>query len=260
MIYHNYFISNIRQIYDSYMGDSSVTPSVNYWDFGYPLGGNYWNDYAGVDVKSTSNQDQPGSDGIGDTPYIIYENNKDNYPLMPYGSPPAAFIFSPENKTYTANRVDLVFIVSEQPSWMGYSLDGQANVTIAGNTTLTRLSDGPHRLEVYMKDTDGNAGIPETIYFTIAQQSEAFPIKWIVAATAIIAIGGVAFLVYFKKIKKPTRKVRVPGQPPIPPVKKEAARPKKTIPETRKVIYCIHCGEKLPPHAVYCRKCGKKVE
>jgi hypothetical protein len=35
--------------------------------------GNYWDDYSGLD----DNQD-----GIGDTPYIIDENNKDNYPLM----------------------------------------------------------------------------------------------------------------------------------------------------------------------------------
>jgi len=33
-------------------------------------------------VKSGPNQDQPGSDGIGDTPYVINEFNQDNYPLM----------------------------------------------------------------------------------------------------------------------------------------------------------------------------------
>jgi hypothetical protein len=263
MIYHNYFISNMRQVYDSSMDDFSVTPSVNFWDFSYPLGGNYWSDYAGLDVKSGSNQDQPGSDGIGDTPYIIYENNKDNYPLMPYGSPPAISIVSPENKTYTVDHVDLTFTVSEPTSWIGYSLDGQANVTIAGNTILSELSIGSHRLVVYAKDTDGKTGISETIHFIISQQSEPqqsepFPITWIVAAATLIAIGGAAFLVYFKKIKKTTQKVH--AQPPPPPVTKKVLRPKKAIPKTRKAIYCIHCGEELPSHALYCRKCGKKLE
>jgi hypothetical protein len=163
-------------------------------------------------VKSGSNQDQPGSDGLGDTPYIIYENNKDGYPLMPYGSPPAIYIVSPENKTYTINYVPLTFTVSEPTSWIGYSLDDQANVTIAGNTTLAGLSDGSHRLKVYANDTDGKTGTSETIYFTIAQTqpqpSEPLPITWIVAAIAIIAIGVAAVLVYFKRIKKPTRKVK----------------------------------------------------
>lgn len=34
---------------------------------------NYWNDYSGTDSNG---------DGIGDTPYIIDENNQDNYPSM----------------------------------------------------------------------------------------------------------------------------------------------------------------------------------
>jgi parallel beta-helix repeat protein len=74
MIYHNNFIDNTYQV-DSYA-------SLNIWDDGYPSGGNYWNDYSGADVKSGRNQDQPGSDGIGDIPYVINEDNRDRYPLM----------------------------------------------------------------------------------------------------------------------------------------------------------------------------------
>jgi parallel beta-helix repeat protein len=46
---------------------------LNFWDSGYPSGGNYWSDYNGTDSND---------DGIGDTPYIIDENNQDNHPLM----------------------------------------------------------------------------------------------------------------------------------------------------------------------------------
>ena len=60
--YHNNFINNSKQV---------ITESVNVWDDDYPSGGNYWSNYTGVDEKSGSNQDELGSDGIGDTPYVI---------------------------------------------------------------------------------------------------------------------------------------------------------------------------------------------
>jgi len=64
----------------------------NAWDDGYPSGGNWWVDYAGADFFSGPNQDQPGSDGIGDTPYVIDADSQDGYPLMapPLGSCPYA--------------------------------------------------------------------------------------------------------------------------------------------------------------------------
>jgi parallel beta-helix repeat protein len=73
-IYHNNFMDNIQNVY--------LSDSINIWDDGYPSGGNYWGDYTGADEKSGPNQDQPGSDGIGDTPYVIDANNRDRYPLM----------------------------------------------------------------------------------------------------------------------------------------------------------------------------------
>jgi len=206
MIRGNYFISNVGQVYDVSIADPSVTASMNIWGVGYPLGGNYWSDYTGVDVKSGENQDQTGSDGLGDTPYIIDENNQDGFPLMPYGSPPAISIVSPENKTYTVNSVSLSFTVSETTSWIKYSLDGKANVTITEDTTLSGLADGVHSITVYAQDTDGLTGASETIYFTIAEgsetpQSEAFPITWIAAIIVVVVVVGVVLL-YFLKIKK----------------------------------------------------------
>jgi parallel beta-helix repeat protein len=74
-IFHNNFINNPTQIF---IEDSAS----NLWDDGYLSGGNYWSDYKGVDVKSGSNQDQPGSDGIYDSPYVINRDNRDRYPLV----------------------------------------------------------------------------------------------------------------------------------------------------------------------------------
>jgi parallel beta-helix repeat protein len=75
--FHNNFINNTQQV------QSDGSP--NTWDDGYPSGGNYWSDYTGVDEKSGPYQNLTGSDGIGDTPYVIDSNNIDHYPLMkPY--------------------------------------------------------------------------------------------------------------------------------------------------------------------------------
>jgi hypothetical protein len=72
---------------------------ANFWDIGYPSGGNYWSDYTSVDSYSGPYQNETGSDGIGDTPYIIDEDNQDNYPFMSeYGwiRPPDLTVFDPE--------------------------------------------------------------------------------------------------------------------------------------------------------------------
>ena len=72
-IYHNNFINNQVLIENS---------KNNKWDDGYPSGGNYWSDYACVDLYSGPYQNETRNDGIGDTPYIIDEDNMDRYPLM----------------------------------------------------------------------------------------------------------------------------------------------------------------------------------
>jgi parallel beta-helix repeat protein len=79
--YNNNFINNARHVYDELL-DPWSPPSINIWDDGYPSGGNYWSNYTGVDFQSGSYQNETGSDGIGDSPHVIDENNQDNYPLM----------------------------------------------------------------------------------------------------------------------------------------------------------------------------------
>jgi len=75
IIYHNDIIDNFEQATVWMAGN-------NTWDGGYPSGGNYWSDYIGDDEYHGPNQDILGSDGIGDTPYIIDSGNRDNYPLL----------------------------------------------------------------------------------------------------------------------------------------------------------------------------------
>jgi len=72
-IYHNNFLHNRIIIHSAY---------DNTWDDGYPSGGNYWSDYNGSDFYGGPHQNETGYDWIGDSPYVIGEDNQDNYPLM----------------------------------------------------------------------------------------------------------------------------------------------------------------------------------
>ncbi len=262
--YQNNFLNNTRQ---TRIDDSSA----NVWDNG--VEGNFWSNYTGSDFYSGLGQNDPGSDGIGDTQFIVDPNNQDRYPFMgaisffdagiwntasysvniasnstslsnfsldrierrlafdvtgetgfgfcritlpnvvvqglwrygyrvlvdgvepPWGKwidennnyvylayahsehqiviqrleiePPIITVLSPENKTYSSKDVALTLAFNKQTFWIGYSLDSQANVTISGNTTLTGLSEGPHSVAVYANDTSGNMGYSDPVPFSV---------------------------------------------------------------------------------------------
>ncbi|MBM4400414.1 MAG: hypothetical protein FJ045_00510 [Crenarchaeota archaeon] len=92
----------------------------------------------------------------------------ERYAPIGYGTvPPELRVLSPENKTYTSNNVPLVLTVNRPMTWIGYSLDDRANVTVAGDTTLSGLSEGAHRLVVHINDTFGNVVSSDTVYFSV---------------------------------------------------------------------------------------------
>ncbi|MFO7792887.1 MAG: NosD domain-containing protein [Candidatus Saliniplasma sp.] len=71
-LYQNKFINNTDHAYDN--GD-------NYWNIGYPMGGNHWDDHVEPDEKSGADQDELGSDGIVDISREIEGGgNMDMYP------------------------------------------------------------------------------------------------------------------------------------------------------------------------------------
>jgi len=114
-------------------------------------------------------------------------------------TPPEISFLSPLNQTYYNSSVDFVFTLDKPVNWTSYSLDGELNVTVAGNTTLTELSFGLHNVTVYAEDTFGNVGASETVWFSVA---EPFPAVPVAAASAVaVAIVGAGLLVYFKKRK-----------------------------------------------------------
>lgn len=82
-------------------------------------------------------------------------------------TPPVIHLLSPENVTYGSESVPLVFTVDERTFWLGYSLNNLENVSIAENTTISGLTNGPHSIIVYASDTSGNMGSSEEAYFEI---------------------------------------------------------------------------------------------
>jgi hypothetical protein len=105
-------------------------------------------------------------------------------------------VSSPTSKTYEPDDVPLTFTVNEPASWMGYSLDGQAEVTITGNTTLSGLAIGAHNLTVSAVDLTGLRGVSKTIQFTVAAR---FPTELVFAGVAVAAVVVVGFLLYLKR-------------------------------------------------------------
>jgi len=93
---NNLFTANVFdspvQITDDSWDHQGVSPSINNWDSGYPNGGNYWSDYADVDLYSGPYQNETGRDGIWDHPYVIDENNQDNYPLVNLWTPTPTYV------------------------------------------------------------------------------------------------------------------------------------------------------------------------
>jgi hypothetical protein len=51
--------------------------------------------------------------------------------------------------------------------WGSYSVDGQTNITILGNTTISMLEDGPHTIQVFNKNLFGDLIQSELRHFTI---------------------------------------------------------------------------------------------
>jgi len=200
-IHHNNFIDNDPQ--------SVPYNYVNAWDDGYPSGGNYWSDYTGVDEKSGPDQDLLGSDGIGDTPYILDTNNKDRYPLM------NTWVLDTTKPTANAGQDQIVNVGATVTFDGGDSTDNVGIVSYEWNfgdgttgtgktTTHVYTSPGTYTVTLAVNDVAGNTAtnsITVTVHSseTPPPPAEAFPM-WIVgAAVALITIAVVATFLWRRK-------------------------------------------------------------
>lgn len=160
-VYRNNFMTpEVPQAYDE--------TDDNHWDNGYPCGGNYWSGYAGIDEKRGPDQDQPGSDEIGDTPYDIgWGIVRDRYPLMNLylplsNEPPVCAITTPTQDSVASGIqpivgtaydcdgiVERVEIRIDDGSWT--QVNDTTSWSYDWNTTT--VTDGDHT--IYARSYDG---------------------------------------------------------------------------------------------------------
>ncbi len=176
------------------------------------------NDYHGANPPGAPfKQTTPGSANwiaswIDTIDFTINSNGSDQ-PVstsnLTKASVPSISNLSIENTIYNTNDIPLNFTVDTNISKAAYSLDGQSNITIAGNTTLTGLAVGAHNVTVYAWNNEGNAS-SQTINFEVADvrsavvpQSQPFPTTTIIAAVSAFTVGCVlTFLLFFRKEKR----------------------------------------------------------
>ena len=123
-------------------------------------------------------------------------------------NPPELVLLSPQNQTYTSTELQLTFATNETILSANYLLDNRGGnasqylMGLMGNTTLTGLSNGIHKLTVTVWTERGLAS--QSILFTVAQETEnqqPFPALMIITVALTGAVVGGGLLVYFKKRK-----------------------------------------------------------
>jgi parallel beta-helix repeat protein len=162
LIYHNNLINNTPQ--------AVTSDSTSIWDNGYPSGGNYWSDYTGVDVKKGPNQDQSGSDGIGDTPYTIDANNTDRYPLMN--------IRGTHDMAVTKVVISKAVIGQGYPATINVTVQNQGSLTQVFDVTVYANTSIIQTLSIYL--TSGSSTIRTISWSTTGWTKGAYTLKVLV--------------------------------------------------------------------------------
>lgn len=144
-VYHNNFKNNPQPRVDRSYNDL--------FDNGYPQGGNYWSDYTGQDQYSGPDQDQPGSDKVGDTPYT-FTGGQDRYPFVQENG----WLTGPPQEFWAEIKNADILRIREAPSLMAaitkiLPADWVVHVL---NTTTTAI-DGYYWYKI-QDATDGSAG------------------------------------------------------------------------------------------------------
>ena len=169
LMYHNGFVGNGVQAAVFYLNPSEP---ANTWDNGYPSGGNYWSDYNGTDLYSGHYQNVTGSDGIGDTPYIIGTNDIDHYPLMnPYSTNSLSVTVSPSSANLDVDQSQ-TFNSTVSGGTFPYTYQWCLNGTAVSDAdlsswTFTPTSAGSYTIYANVTDSSGEQAASNTANVTV---------------------------------------------------------------------------------------------
>jgi parallel beta-helix repeat protein len=176
--YHNNFIDNQQNAYETHtfhfgLGESSYYSKNNTWDDGYPSGGNFWGSYTGVD--------QDG-DGIGDTPFNVFENQTDRYPLM---------------KAYTQGAIDLpASTTSPTPNPTTSTTPNSSENRVSPNPTTSPSAKSENPTQTATPSPTPDSAIAHT-----TEQSSNQTTLYIVGIAAALGIAAVVIGVFLVRRK-----------------------------------------------------------
>jgi len=201
LFYHNSFVNDSKPVisnFQSPFSSPSGSNSINNWNSS--LEGNYWSDYNGTDLYRGPHQNDNGSDGIGDTAYIIDGNNTDSYPLMgtfsEFNATSEQHVQIVCNSTisdFQFNGTAIIFNVAGKNGTVGFCriciptalMNGTYGVFVNGTEvtyTLLPCSNSAHSY-LYFNHTHSThevAIVPEFPPFLILPLSMAATLLWVI--------------------------------------------------------------------------------
>jgi parallel beta-helix repeat protein len=149
--YHNNFVNNAgNDLNQARPG----TETPNSWDNGKE--GNFFSDYQS---KYPTGKQVLGA-GVWDTAVVWGGQNVDHFPLVkPVTMTYEVTLLQPTGVgSNVSGDAPLVFFATGPVSWMGYSIDGAANITVNSEVGVVKLPVGAHSITVYAGSQEGVCG------------------------------------------------------------------------------------------------------
>ncbi len=213
---YSWFNNNVSVYHNNIVGSyiPAESDAFNSWNSGYPSGGNYWGvNYTGTDFQSGVFQNETGSDGVGDTPFSIDDNNRDNYPLM---APIGTFDVGEWNSTsYSIDVISNSTVSHFQLNWsdrtLRFNVSGQEDsigfcrVTVP-NLIIQDLWQGNYTVLVDDQpplETSNSTDAEDTyIFFTYQHSEHETIIIPELASKTLLLLPSIATIIAFYRLRK----------------------------------------------------------